>query len=108
MAALTRCTCHTWQAVEHRSLFVVKMLVEAESYKFSPSLPSLLKTVLGTIDHFIALLNTVPRVEGELGKGSGPRLITVATMDDEIISIAKAKLQSLIETNYDATERMMR
>ena len=47
------------EAVDHRPLFVVKMLVEGEGYKFSPSLPTLLKTALGTIDHFVAMLNTV-------------------------------------------------
>jgi len=94
--------------VRHRPLFVVKMLVEADAYKFSPSLPTLLKTVLGTIDHFIAMLNTVPRVEAELGKGSGARLLTVSTLDDAVVTKAKSRLQSLIETNYDSTERMLR
>ena len=58
------------EAVDHRPLFVVKMLVEGEGYKFSPSLPTLLKTVLGTIDHFVAMLNTIPRIEAEMGRAS--------------------------------------
>ena len=78
------------EAVTHRPLFVVKMVVEGESYKFSPSLPTLLKTVLGTIDHFVAMLNTVPRVEAELGKSTGHRLLTVATPDDEVTQPGRA------------------
>ena len=95
------------EAVDHRPLFVVKMLVEAESFKFSPSLPTLLKTVLGTIDHFVQMLNTVPRIEAELGKNTGaPRLLTIATADEDIVLIAKARLENLIKTNYEATDRM--
>jgi dynein heavy chain len=95
------------EAVDHRPLFVVKMLVEAEAYKFSPSLPTLLKTVLGTIDHFVAMLNTVPRVEAEIGKATGaPRLLTIATPDDEIVVLAKARLEELLSASYECTERM--
>jgi dynein heavy chain len=94
--------------VGHRPLFVVKMLVEAESYRFSPSLPSLLKTVLGTIDHFVQMLNTVPRVEAELGKTTGaPRLLTIASADEDIVLIAKERLENIVKNNYMATEQML-
>ena len=93
--------------VAHRPLFVVKMLTEAEGYKFSPSLPTLLKSVLGIVDHFVAMLNTVPRIEAELGKApGGPRLLTIATADDEVIVNAKAKLEAILKSNYEATEGM--
>ena len=94
--------------VAHRPLFVIKMLVEAESYKFSPSLPTLLKTVLGTIDHFVQCLNTVPRVEAELGKSTGaPRLLTIASADEDIVLIAKERLEKIIKSNYTVTEQML-
>ena len=82
------------------------MLVDGEGYKFSPSLPTLLKSVLGTIDHFVAMLNTVPRVEAELGKSGGQKLLVVATPDDDIVLDAKDRLKHILEVNFDATERM--
>ena len=95
------------QDVSHRPLFVVKMLTEAEGYKFSPSLPSLLKSVLGIVDHFVAMLNTVPRIEAELGKAPGaPRLLSIAAADDEVVVHAKARLEAILKTNYACTEGM--
>jgi hypothetical protein len=29
------------------------------------------KAVLSIIDHFVAMMNTIPRIESELGKGAG-------------------------------------
>lgn len=51
--------------------------------------------MLGVIDHFVAMLNTVPRVEAELGNGglNAPRLLSVASADDEIVVMAKLRLQ---------------
>ena len=41
------------------------------------------------------MLNTVPRVEAELGNGglNAPRLLSVASADDEIVVMAKLRLQ---------------
>lgn len=94
--------------VSHRALFVVKMVVEAEGYKFSPSVPTMLKTILGTVDHFAAMLNTIPRLDAELGKSaSAPRFMTIAAPDDDIILSAKQRLQMVIEANYEVTDAMM-
>ena len=94
--------------VRHRPLFNVKMQVEGETYSFSPSLPTMLKAVLGIIDHFVAMLNTIPRIESELGKGvaTGGRLLTVATPDEEVVTAAKARLQEIIDLNFTATATM--
>ena len=96
------------EAVDHRPLFVIKMHVEEEDYKFSPALPALLKTVFGMIDHFYAALNTIPRIEAEMSRTSGSRLLTVATADEDIIMSAKAQLQNIVELNYEATATMMK
>ena len=96
------------ESVEHRPLFVVKMLVEQESFKFSPSLPTLLKTILGIVDHFVQIINTVPRIEAELGRNTGaPRLLTIAAVDEDIVLAAKAKIEQLVKNNYKGTERML-
>ena len=97
-------------AVGHRPLFLVRMTAEGDALKFTPTLPTLLKTVLGCIDHFVQMLNTVPRVEAELLKSNtgAPRLICVAdTATEAIVINAKARLEALIKTNYEATERML-
>ena len=96
------------RAVGHRPLFLVRMMAEGDALKFVPTLPTLLKTVLGTIDHFVQMLNTIPRVEAELSKSpTAPRLISVADIATEAIVLsAKARLESLIKTNWEATEQM--
>ena len=98
------------EAVDHRPLFIIKMQVEAEAFKPSPNLPTLLKTVLGTIDHFVAMLNTIPRIEAEMGRASGgaARLLTVATPDEELIVQAKQRLHEIVEANFEASNVMMR
>ena len=113
LSASTRPTCASAEdarlhseAVDHRTLFVVKMTSRAEAYKFTPSLPTLLKTVLGTIDHFVAMINTVPRIEAEIGKAArrapspSPRPTTRSSS-----RLAKA-LAEVLEANYECDERM--
>ena len=70
------------------------MMVEGEGYKFVPSQAAMVKSVLGIIDHFVSMMNTIPRIEGEIGKSSGGvRLLTVATIEEEKVTLSKARLQ---------------
>ena len=101
-------TLHS-ESVLTRPLFVIKMVVEGDGFKFAPSHPAMIKAVLGIIDHFVAMLNTVPRIEGEIGKGGGgARLMTVATPDDEMICNAKARVQAILEANLETTNFLMK
>ena len=94
--------------VTHRPLFMVKMAADGESFTFTPSLSTFGKSVLGIVDHFVAMLNTMPRVESELSRGSSSRLLTVATADEEVVVHAKQRLTEIIELNFAATETMRR
>ena len=70
------------------------MMVEGEGFKFVPSQPAMVKSVLGIVDHFVSMMNTIPRIEGEIGKSSGAvRLLTVATIEEEKVSLSKGRLQ---------------
>ena len=91
-----------------RPLFVVKMLVEGDAFKFAPSQGGLVKAVQGVVDQFVAMMNTIPRIESELGKGTagGARLLTVASVEEEMVMLAKQRLQALVEKNFALTAQM--
>jgi dynein heavy chain len=92
-----------------RALFTIKMLVEGEGCKFNPSAGSLAKTLLAILDHFVAMMNTLPRIEGELGRHTAVgNLLAVCTLDDELIAEAKADVQTVVEANMEATGEMLR
>ena len=59
---LSCCTCLL--STRRRPLFVVKMLVEGDAFKFAPSQGGLTKAVQGVVDQFVAMMNTIPRIEG--------------------------------------------
>jgi hypothetical protein len=90
--------------VERRPLFVVRMVVEGEGFKFAPSTQGVVKSALSIIDHFVAMMNTIPRIEGEMGKGSqGSRLLTIAAVDEEFVVNARQRLQEIVEMNSELT-----
>ena len=81
------------------------MLVEGDTFKFAPSQGGLTKAVQGVVDQFVAMMNTIPRIEGELGKGAagGARLLAVANVEEEMVMLAKQRLQVLVEKNFALT-----
>ncbi|KAG8459256.1 hypothetical protein KFE25_014101 [Diacronema lutheri] len=92
-----------------RALFTIKMLVEGEGCKFNPSAGSLTKTLLTILDHFVAMMNTLPRIEAELRqRTSAGTLLVICTLDDELIAEAKADVHALVEANMEATGEMLR
>eukprot|EP00965_Chrysotila_dentata_P011246 366296-Pleurochrysis_carterae.AAC.1 len=94
--------------VSTRPLLVVRMLVEGEGFKFAPSAAAVVKSLLSTIDHFVTMMNTIPRIEGELGKSGGSaRLLVVANVDEEIVTSAKARLHKIVEMNMSLTDHMV-
>ena len=84
------------------------MLVEGDTFKFAPSQGGLTKAVQGVVDQFVAMMNTIPRIEGELGKGTagGARLLAVASVEEEMVMLAKQRLQALVEKNFALTAQM--
>ena len=53
------------------------------------------------------MMNTIPRIEGEIGKSSGAvRLLTVATIEEEKVALSKARLQAILESNFESTAQM--
>ena len=59
------------------------------------------------VDQFVAMMNTIPRIEDELGKGAGgARLLTVASVEEEMVMLAKQRLQALVEKNFALTAQM--
>ena len=84
------------------------MLVEGDAFKFAPSQGGLVKAVQGVVDQFVAMMNTIPRIESELGKGTagGARLLTVASVEEEMVMLAKQRLQALVEKNFALTAQM--
>ena len=84
------------------------MLVEGDAFKFAPSQGGLTKAVQGVVDQFVAMMNTIPRIEGELGKSTagGARLLAVASVEEEMVMLAKQRLQALVEKNFALTAQM--
>lgn len=100
----------TSDAVHQRPLLLVRMLVEGEGFKFSPSASTMAKAMISILDHFVAMINTIPRIETEIGRASagGPKYLCVASADEELIVQAKQRLQAVVEANMDLTETMVR
>ena len=83
--------------------------VEGEGFKFAPSMSSMVKHVLDIIDYFVAMMNTIPRIESELGKAAGgARLLSVATVDDELVVEAKTTLTEIVEMSMEMTKQMVK
>lgn len=97
------------EAVDDRPLLLVRMLVEGEGFKFSPSAATVAKSLVSILDHFVAIVNTIPRVETELGRASPGvgRHLAVAAVDEEVIARAKQRLQAVVEANMELTDSMV-
>mmetsp|Transcript_3023 Transcript_3023/g.9072 ORF Transcript_3023/g.9072 Transcript_3023/m.9072 type:complete len:4073 (+) Transcript_3023:47-12265(+) len=101
----------TSEAVDQRPLILVRMLVEGDGFKFSPSASTMAKAMISILDHFVAMINTIPRIETEIGRAgaaNGAKYLTVATVDEELMTLAKQRLQVVVEANMELTDAMVR
>ena len=86
-------------------------MVEGEGFKFAPSTQGVAKSALSIVDHFVAMMNTIPRIEGEIGKGAGgsggSRLLTVGGPDEEFVVNARSRLQEIVEMNMELSGQLV-
>ena len=56
------------------------------------------------------MINTIPRIEGELARGSGAaqKLLAVTALDDAVAVDARARLQAVVEKNFELTNLMVK
>lgn len=102
------------EAVDVRPLLLVRMIVEGEGFNFLPSTMTVVKSLHSIIDHLVTTMNTMPRIEGEVGRTAAASMpaasrmqLTVATTEDDFVVAAKRRLQRVVEANMQLTETVM-